>query len=342
MSPVRAMLTWRLAAMVGTIAALHIAGFALLFSAPTAGGRSMLGIGIGLTAYTLGMRHAFDADHIAAIDNTTRKLVTDHREPVSVGFWFSLGHSTIVFALTFLLALGVHSLIGPVQQSSSTLHQVTGTVGTAVSGSFLYLIAAINLVLLITALRRRRGARTDGEDTTAPIGPTGLLTRVFGGLTRSLRSPWQMYPVGILFGLGFDTATEVGLLVLAASSTAAGVPWYALLSLPLLFTAGMSLLDTADGLLMRVAYGWAFIEPGRKFAYNLTVTVLSITVAAVVGTVELLSLLASELHVAGGFWDWVRSIDLNTAGFALVGAFVAVWGVALILRRRRRLSGHPD
>ncbi|MER8188544.1 HoxN/HupN/NixA family nickel/cobalt transporter [Kitasatospora sp. NPDC094015] len=326
----------RLAGMGGFIAALHIIGWGTLVAvvAPEhhAIGQKTFGIGIGVTAYTLGMRHAFDADHIAAIDNTTRKLMEQRKRPLSVGFWFSLGHSSVVFALAVLLSLGIKSLAGPLQDDSSGLHQVTGLIGTAVSGSFLYLIAIINLVVLAgiwKVFRRMRSGHLDEAALEEQLDKRGLMNRLLGRVTRSVRRPWQMYPLGMLFGLGFDTATEIALLVLAGSGAASGLPWYAILCLPVLFAAGMCLLDTVDGSFMNFAYGWAFSEPVRKIYYNLAITSLSVAVALVIGTVELLGLLADELHLRGTFWDWVTGLDLNAVGFVVVGLFLVTWIIAL-------------
>lgn len=298
-------------------------------------------IGIGVTAYTLGMRHAFDADHIAAIDNTTRKLMREGRRPLSVGFWFSLGHSSVVFALAFLLSLGVKAVAGPVRDDDSQLHAVTGLIGTTVSGTFLYVIAAINAVVLAgiwKVFRRMRSGRYDEAALEEQLNNRGFMNRLLGRVMRSITKPWQMYPLGLLFGLGFDTATEVALLVLAGSGAASGLPWYAILCLPVLFAAGMSLLDTIDGTFMNFAYGWAFSKPVRKVYYNLTITGLSVAVALLIGTVELLGLLADELSLHGPFWDWIAGLDLNTLGFAIVGLFLATWIVALLVWRIGRIE----
>lgn len=322
-----------LTAMLTTIAVLHIAGVALLAS--TAGhGAGALGIGVGAAAYTLGMRHAFDADHIAAVDNTTRKFVGEGRPALSVGFWFSLGHSTVVFALTVALALGARALDGPLRDEGSTLHTVTGLIGTGVSGTFLLLIAAINIVLLAGSWRTLQDARTGrlaAAELDRRLAPRGIVLRLLGRFSTAIRSPWQMYPLGLLFGLGFDTATEVGLLVLAATSATAGVPWYALLSLPLLFAAGMSLLDTADGLFMNAAYRWAYDKPVRRAAYNVVVTGLSVLVAVGIGSVELLQLLGERVSRGG----WLGGLDLNMAGYVVVGALAATWVVATLISRTR-------
>ncbi|MFF0531920.1 HoxN/HupN/NixA family nickel/cobalt transporter [Nocardia amikacinitolerans] len=333
------------AGMFAVIAALHLVGWITLivFVVPRDLdiGAQTLGIGVGLTAYTLGLRHAFDADHIAAIDNTTRKLMSDGKRPLSVGFFFSLGHSTIVFGLAFLLSIGIRSIAGPVEDESSSLQHYTGLFGTTVSGAFLYLIALLNIVVLIgilRVLRRMRAGDYAEADLEDQLARRGFVTRLLGPVMRAVTKPWHMYPVGLLFGLGFDTATEVALLVLAGTSAAAGLPWYAILCLPVLFAAGMSLLDTIDGTFMNFAYGWAFAHPVRKVYYNITVTALSITVALLIGTVELLGLLAEQLRWSGGFWDWVGGLDLNVLGYVIVGLFVATWVVALLVWRYGRVE----
>lgn len=334
-----------LGGMAGFILALHLVGWFTLvvIVAPehySVGSRTF-GIGMGVTAYTLGMRHAFDADHIAAIDNTTRKLMGEGRRPLSVGFWFSLGHSSIVLVLTFLLTLGVKTLAGPVRDDGSALHEVTGWIGTTVSGTFLYAIALVNLVALVgiwKVFREMRSGTFDEAALEERLNSRGLMNRLLGRLMRSLTRPWQMYPVGLLFGLGFDTATEVALLVLAGSGAASGLPWYAILCLPVLFAAGMSLLDTVDGTFMNFAYGWAFSQPVRKVYYNLTVTGLSVAVALVIGTVELLGLVAEKAHLHGLFWDRVSGLDLNTVGYVVVGLFFVTWAVALLVWRFARIE----
>lgn len=333
------------AGMFAVIAALHLVGWITLIAFVVPRnldiGAQTLGVGVGLTAYTLGLRHAFDADHIAAIDNTTRKLMSDGQRPLSVGFFFSLGHSTIVFGLAFLLSIGIRSIAGPVEDDSSSLQHYTGLFGTTVSGAFLYLIAFVNIVVLIGILRVFRRVRAGDYDETAledQLTKRGLLNRLLGPVMKAVTKPWQMYPVGLLFGVGFDTATEVALLVLAGTSAAAGLPWYAILCLPILFAAGMSLLDTIDGTFMNFAYGWAFAEPVRKVYYNITVTALSVAVALLIGTVELLGLLAEQLGWSGGFWDWLTGIDLNIMGYVVVGLFVVTWALALLVWRYGRIQ----
>jgi nickel/cobalt transporter (NiCoT) family protein len=336
---------WRLGLMLAVIVALHLIGWITLvgFVQPadlTLGGKAF-GIGVGLTAYTLGMRHAFDADHIAAIDNTTRKLMSDGQRPLAVGFFFSLGHSTVVFGLALLLATGVKAIVGPVEDDSSTLHHYTSLIGTSVSGVFLYLIAILNVIVLVGILRvfaRLRRGEYDETELERQLDNRGLLNRFLGRFTKSITKSWHMYPVGFLFGLGFDTATEIALLVLAGTSAAAGLPWYAILCLPVLFTAGMCLLDTIDGSFMNFAYGWAFSNPVRKIYYNITITGLSVAVALLIGTVELLGLFAGQLGWRGGIWDWLGSLDLNIVGFVVVGMFVVTWAVALLVWRYGRIE----
>ncbi|MGH2858058.1 MAG: HoxN/HupN/NixA family nickel/cobalt transporter [Solirubrobacteraceae bacterium] len=332
--------------MAVVVAGLHAAGF-LTLVALVAPSRYRLGvagtftIGLGITAYTLGLRHAFDADHIAAIDNTTRKLMREGRRPLSVGFWFSLGHSTIVFALALLISLGVHALDGPVRDGGSQLHRVTGWVGTTVSGSFLYLIAALNFVILIGIVRVFREMRTgryDEAELERQLDRRGLLNRLLGRLTRAVTRPSQMYPIGVLFGLGFDTATEVALLVIAGSAGVAGLPWYAILCLPILFAAGMSLMDSIDGSFMNFAYGWAFSKPVRKVFYNLTITGLSVAIALVIGTIELGGQVAQSLDLSGSFWSWFENIDINVLGFVIVGMFAVTWAISLSVWRFGRIE----
>jgi high-affinity nickel-transport protein len=340
---------WRLGSMSAFIVALHLIGWLtlLLLVEPaqlSVGGRAF-GIGIGITAYTLGLRHAFDADHIAAIDNTTRKLMNDGQRPLAVGFFFSLGHSSVVFALAVLLTSGIKALAGPVEHDSLPLHHYTGLIGTSVSGAFLYLIAIVNIVILVGILRvfaRLRRGRYDPEKDAAELERhlynRGLLNRLLGRLTRSITKSWHAYPVGLLFGLGFDTATEIALLVLASTSAASGLPWYAILCLPVLFAAGMCLLDTVDGSFMNFAYGWAFSSPVRKIYYNITITALSVAVALLIGSVELLGLFAGQFGWRGPFWEWIGGLDLNAVGYCVVGMFVLTWAVALLVWRYGRIE----
>ena len=332
--------------MALAVLALHVVGFAALFTFADAhhsrlAGAGALTVGIGLTAYVLGLRHAFDADHIAAIDNTTRKLMGEGKRPMSVGFWFSLGHSTIVFVLAFLVSMGVRSLDGSVRHHGSQLHQVTGWIGMLVSGGFLYLIAGLNLVILIGIIRisreMKRG-RYDEPELERRLSSRGLMNRILGRLTRTVSSSRRMYPVGLLFGLGFDTASEVALLVLAGGAAGAGLPWYAILCLPILFAAGMALMDTIDGSFMNFAYQWALSQPARKVFYNLVITGLSVAVAALIGTIELGGLIASRLRLSGSLWTWLENVNLNMLGFVIFGLFILTWAVAVSVWRVRRIE----
>lgn len=336
-----------LAGMAAFVALLHLAGFGVLvfLVAPahySLGATGVFGIGIGVLAYTLGLRHAFDADHIAAIDNTTRKLLADGgRKPLSVGFWFSLGHSTVVFGLTFLLGVGVRALAGQVGDDSSVLHAVTGVVGSSVSGVFLWIIGLVNLGVLVGIVgvfRRMRRGEYDEAELEEHLAKRGVMNRFLGGLTRAVRRPWHIYPIGFLFGLGFDTATEVTLLVLAGGAAAFTLPFYAVLVLPVLFAAGMSLLDTVDGVFMNVAYGWAFARPVRKVYYNITITGLSVAVALVIGTIELVGVLVQETGTTSGPLVAIADVPLDDAGYGIVGLFVVAWLVAIAVWRFGRVE----
>jgi nickel/cobalt transporter (NiCoT) family protein len=326
----------RFGGMVATVVGLNVAGWGMLAAALgghyVIGKTTVFGVGTGALAYTLGMRHAFDADHIAAIDNTTRKLVGEGKRPLSVGFFFSLGHSSVVFLLAILLNFGIRDLDRQVSDGGSGLHNLTNIVGTCVSGFFLFLIAAFNLVILagiIKVFREMRAGAYDDDALEEQLNKRGLMNRFLGPLARRVDTPWKMYPIGFLFGLGFDTATEVALLVLAGTAVAGGLPFYAILSLPILFAAGMSLFDTADGCFMNFAYDWAFARPVRKVYYNLTITGLSVFVAVFIGAVELLGLLAQDTSLNGSFWTFMQTFNINSAGLFIVGVFVLTWVVAL-------------
>jgi high-affinity nickel-transport protein len=322
--------------MAAAILSLYVIGWGIFIVAILPQHFKLLGLGVAITAYTLGLRHAFDADHISAIDNTTRKLMADGKRPLSVGFWFSLGHSTIVFVLAVGLTFAARAIIGQVSNPNSTIESFGGIVGTLVSGTFLYLIAILNLVILVgivnVFLDMRRG-RYDDAELERQLNARGLMFRFFGKMMKAIRSPWQMYPVGVLFGLGFDTATEVALLAATAGAATAGLPWYAVLSLPILFAAGMATMDTFDGCFMNFAYGWAFSRPVRKIYYNITITGLSVAVAMLIGTIEIFGLLAAELNLSGGFWNFMSNFNINEAGFFIVGLFVVTWVVALAIWR---------
>ena len=349
----------RLAGMAGFIVVLHLTGFGVLFGLVVpqhfglGGDHPVFTAGVGILAYTFGLRHAFDADHIAAVDNTTRKLIQDNvvtgsdRKPLSVGFWFSLGHSTIVFALAFLLAIGLKTIAGQVTDDGSGLHAVTGIIGATVSGAFLWILGILNLVVLIgivRVFRQMRRGRYDEQALEDQLDKRGLMNRLLGGLTRSVRKPWHIYPIGVLFGLGFDTATEVGLLVLAGGAAAFDLPFYAILVLPVLFAAGMCLMDTIDGVFMNAAYEWAFAKPVRKVFYNITITTISVVVALVIGTVQLVGVLVERAGITSGPLAAIADIPLDHAGYGIVALFAIGWLVAIAVWRlgrvEQRWSGH--
>ncbi len=313
------------------VVGLHILAFGVLLLFVLPGhfhvNGKLFGISLAMVAYLLGVRHAFDADHIAAIDNTTRKLVGEKRPAGSVGLYFSLGHSTIVFAMALLIAVGA-KVASTLVSDDSGVHQLLGVIGTAVSGVFLLLIGLINLQAWRGILRVWRDARVGGWDETAlnrALDGRGFFNRLLRPLMRRITRPGQMYPIGVLFGLGFDTATEISLLVLAGAGAATGLPWYAVLVLPLLFAAGMSLFDTVDGAFMQVAYEWAFFRPVRKIYYNLTTTGLSVAVALLIGLVEIVSLLHEKLHWTDPVSGWIHALSLDAVGFTIVGLFAAVF-----------------
>jgi high-affinity nickel-transport protein len=317
----------RLSGFGAAVVFLHVLGWGL-FAYYSRSNPALAGL--GLLAYTFGLRHAFDADHIAAIDNTTRKLLQERKRPLGTGFFFSLGHSSIVFALATGLALAAHTVDARVP----SFQAYGGIVGAGVSATFLWLIGLLNLAVLIDVVRIFLGMRRGELDETQleqRLQDRGFMNRFFvGGLARKITASWQMFPLGVLFGLGFDTASEVGLLALAAGVATHHVPFLAVISLPLLFAAGMSLMDTADGAFMTHAYGWAFSNPVRKVFYNMTVTSLSVTVALVIGTVELLQVLSVS--------SWVDGLDFGTLGYGVVGLFVLTWAVSFAFWKLRRIE----
>jgi nickel/cobalt transporter (NiCoT) family protein len=332
-------------AMAAAVIGCNVLGWAMMAAA--LGGHyhisktQLFGVGTGVLAYTLGMRHAFDADHIAAIDNTTRKLINDGKRPLSVGFFFSLGHSSVVFLLAVLLNFGIRGLDEQVKNGSSGLQYTTDIIGTLVSALFLFLIAALNIVVLygiLKVFREMRSGAYDDAELERQLNNRGLMMRFFGPIARRVDTGWKMYPIGFLFGLGFDTATEVALLVLAGTAVVGGLPFYAILSLPVLFTAGMSLFDTLDGCFMNFAYDWAFAQPIRKVYYNITITGLSVFVAFFIGGVETLGLLAHDSHLSGSFWSFMENFNINSAGFFIVGVFIVTWVVALVIWRFGRIE----
>ena len=334
-----------LARAFGFVAFLHLLGWGLLVGvvAPhdyEVGGK-LLGVGLGLTAYTLGMRHAFDVDHIAAIDNTTRKLMAEGRKPMTTGFWFSLGHSSVVFVMVLGIALGVRWLASGVNDSDSTLQQVSGVWGTTVSGVFLIAIGLVNLgalVGIVGVFRDMRRGQYDEAALERQLDSRGFLNRILGRVTRAVTKPWHLYPTGFLFGLGFDTVTEIGLLVIAGGAVAASLPWWAVITLPILFAAGMSLLDTLDGAFMNIAYGWAFARPVRKVYYNITVTALSVAVALIIGGIELLGLLADKAGIESGPLAALADVDLEYVGYFIVGLFLVTWALSVAIWKLGRID----
>jgi high-affinity nickel-transport protein len=332
--------------MAAVVIGLHVIGFFLLFAFVVPqhfdlGDSGVFGVGIGITAYTLGMRHAFDADHIGAIDNTTRKLMTDGQRPLSVGFFFSLGHSSIVFLLAVGFTAGIRGLSGAVSSRGSWLHSATGLIGPTVSGTFLWIIGILNLLVLIgiaKVFRRLRAGEFDEAELEEHLNNRGFMNRFYKRATSAVRKPRQMYFVGLLFGLGFDTATEIALLATAGAAAAGGLPIYAILCLPILFAAGMSLLDAIDGAFMQFAYGWAFAKPVRKIFYNMTITWLSVIVALVIGTIELMSVLADKLTLTGQPWAFVSGLDLNYVGYAIAALFALTWLAAVAIWRFGRIE----
>jgi high-affinity nickel-transport protein len=336
----------RLAVMFGFIAAVNLAGWGIFawyvmphhvdYRGVAGGGGLGVGLGVAVTAWFLGFRHAFDADHISCIDNTTRKLMADGQRPLGTGFFFSFGHSTIVMVVGVGITVAARAVFGAVVDPSSAYERVGGTAGTLVSAGFLYLIALLNLIVLagiVAVFRQLRAGAFDEAELEARLRARGLMYRFFGRFMRSVNHTWQLYFVGLVFGIGFDTATEVVLLSATAYAAIQGLPYYAVLALPFLFAGGMMLFDTLDGWFMNFAYGWAFARPVRKVYYNLVITGLSIGAAFIVGTIEILGVLTAEVHLHGAFWDTVANFDINVAGFAIAGLFVVVWAAALLYWR---------
>ncbi len=332
----------RAAFMLATIAALHVIGFGVFIVLVAPSHYKGLGIGVAALAYSLGLRHAFDADHISAIDNTTRKLMSEGRRPLSVGYWFSLGHSTIVVAIGVGIVVAEKAIYGAISNRHSALEQFGGIFGTIVSASFLFLIAALNLVILMGIIRVFRSMREgeyDEAELERQLNNRGLMYRFFGRWMKTIAKEWHMYPVGVVFGLGFDTATEVTLLATTALLASQHLPFYSIMCLPILFTAGMALLDTIDGIFMNFAYSWAFLNPVRKVYYNLAITGLSVSICFFIGTVEILGLLPGEIGgLQGSFWSFMAGFDINRAGFVIVGMFVVCWAGALAYWRFARVE----
>lgn len=328
----------RLGGFYGTIAFLHLLGWGMLLAAAP---RFPALLGLGALAYSFGLRHAFDADHISAIDNITRKLLQQGQKPMGAGFFFSLGHSTVVFVIALALGFAVKRFVEGVVDQSGELHRLGGLIGVGTSGFFLLLIGFVNLVILLdifATYRRMKQGHYDRETLEAHLVSGGVLVRVFKGLFRLVTASWQMYPIGFLFGLGFDTASEVALLAISGGAAAQGLPFSAIVALPLIFAAGMSMMDTTDGVFMVKAYSWAFSSPVRKLFYNMTMTGLSVFVALFVGGVEVAQLLIDLLGLEGGVFDAVASLDFGDMGFVIVGAFILAWIAAFTLFKTQRVE----
>ncbi|MEO6748508.1 MAG: HoxN/HupN/NixA family nickel/cobalt transporter [Casimicrobiaceae bacterium] len=327
-----------LAGLYGSVALLHVVGCALFLYYAA---RYPALLGLGLAAYMFGLRHAFDADHIAAIDDTVRYLLQEGRQPLGIGFYFSLGHSTIVFVLAAAVMLAASA----VKQSLPALQSMGGVIGASISGVFLIIIGVLNLLVLLDMLRGWRRAKSGEHDhvhVEELLARRGMMNRLFGGRLRKLiRHSWQMYPLGVLFGLGFDTASEIGVLAMSAGAAAGNLPMSAVLSLPILFAAGMSMMDTTDGVLMSKAYSWAFVNPLRKIFYNLATTSLSLAVALVIGSIELLQVYASLLDLHGAFFDRVAALDFGVLGDGIVGLFMATWIISVAIWHFGRIGQLP-
>ena len=323
--------------IIGVYVVLLAANVAAWIWALTAFRHYPLLLGTAFLAYSFGLRHAVDADHIAAIDNVTRKLMQEGKRPAAVGFFFSLGHSTIVILATVAIAATALAF----KDQIDSLKGIGGLVGTLVSALFLLAIAMMNIVILGNVYRTFRAVKEGqpyrDEDLNLLLAGRGLMARIFRPMFRLIRRSWQMYPLGVLFGLGFDTATEVGLLGIAAAGAAKGMSIWSILVFPALFTAGMSLVDTTDSILMLGAYGWAFVKPIRKLYYNMTITFVSVLVALLVGGIEALGLIGDQLGLKGAFWDGIGALNDNFGmiGYVIVGLFVVSWIVAVLVYRLR-------
>ncbi|MDA4117044.1 MAG: HoxN/HupN/NixA family nickel/cobalt transporter [Thaumarchaeota archaeon] len=288
---------------------------------------------MAIVAYVFGLRHGVDADHIAAIDNTTRKLIQEGKRPLMVGSWFSLGHSTVVVGLIVALTVATRAVAADIP----ALQNTGSVIGTLVSGTFLFLIGLINVVIVLEIYRAFRGlsdGRLNESQLEEALAKRGFMNRYFGKMFKIVQAPWQIYPIGVLFGLGFDTASEVALIAMSVGvGASSSVPIWALLVLPFMFTCGMLLVDTSDGVSMRLAYGWAFLKPIRKIYYNLTVTIISVLVAFLIGSIEVVQVISGELNLTGGLWNQLNGLDFESLGFGIVGIFIVSWLVSIAFYR---------
>jgi high-affinity nickel-transport protein len=321
--------------IIGLYAFLIIVNISVWALTLLAFSHSLFLLGLAVTAYSFGLRHSVDADHISAIDNVTRKLMQEKKRPIAVGFFFSLGHSTIVVALSVVIAATAAAV-----RSFSGLQTIGALIGTSVSAIFLYLIALMNILILwdiFQAFQKvKRGEEYNEQTLDEFLNQRGLMGRFFRPLLKMVNHSWNMYPIGVLFGLGFDTATEVGVLGISALLATRGMSAWSILLFPALFTAGMCLIDTTDGILMLGAYGWAFVKPVRKLYYNLNITLISVLVAVIVGTIELITVFTGVLHLSGGIWDFLGNLDFGTIGYFIIGIFILSWLISSIIYKVRR------
>ncbi|HYW01640.1 MAG TPA: HoxN/HupN/NixA family nickel/cobalt transporter [Candidatus Acidoferrum sp.] len=317
-------------ALIGTATVLGLVASTIV------GKLSVLLAGLGIIAYTFGLRHGVDADHIAAIDNTTRKLIQDDQRPFTVGMWFSLGHSTIVIALIVGLVVATRTVSGHIPALASG----GAIVGTMVSGVFLWLIGLVNLVIVFGIYRvfkEMKKGKLNQDELDNLLENRGFLNRYFRRLFKVVKKPWQIFPIGVLFGLGFDTASEVALIAISVGvGVSSSIPVWMILVLPVMFTCGMVLVDTTDGVTMRVAYGWAFLHPLRKIYYNLTVTMISVLVALAIGSAELIQVATAELNLTGSFWNWLNNLDFETLGYGIIVIFLATWLISVGVWKYKR------
>ena len=315
---------------------LHIIGFSFLW---IAGKDHHILFGMGILAYTLGLRHAFDADHIAAIDNTVRKLLQQRRDPVGVGFYFSIGHSTVVFLMAVLLGISVKWA----KSELPHFQDIGGTIGTLVSGFFLVLIGILNLIILVSLIKlfaKLRHQRVNEEEVDALLEARGFVSRFVGPYFKVISRSWHVLPLGFLFGLGFDTASEIALLALSSGASQQAISFIGILSLPILFASSMSLLDTLDGIVMKSAYNWAFFNPIRKIYYNITITAISVIAALVIGVIELLQIIADKFDFKGRFWDFIQSIQFDYLGYILVALFLVTWLISTLIWKFGKVEQH--
>ncbi|GEP84816.1 putative nickel transport protein [Staphylococcus piscifermentans] len=318
---------WSWLPYVSIVCLLHIIGFVCLWIAAK---DAHILLGMGLLAYTLGLRHAFDADHIAAIDNTVRKLLQQRKDPAGVGFYFSIGHSTVVFIMAVLLGISVHWA----KNQLPHFQEIGGTIGTIVSGVFLLLIGILNLIILVSLVKlftKLKEQKVSHQELDQLLDSRGFFTRFIGPYFKLINQSWHVLPLGFLFGLGFDTASEIALLALSSGASQHAISFIGIISLPILFAAGMSLLDTLDGILMKSAYNWAFLNPVRKIYYNITITAVSVIAALIIGMIELLQIMGDKFHFQGAFWQLVQSMKFDYIGYILVAVFILTWFISTLI-----------